>query len=694
MPLPLPDAALRHLQTAPAQRHAALPEMISAKAPGPTRPASRRRRPLCCWVALAALQPALAAQPGADLTALSLESLMQLTVVGASKYAQRQSEVAAAVSVITRSEIQSFGWRTLAEALASLPGIHISYDRQYTYLGTRGFGLPGDLTARLLITLNGNRVNDPVYDSGPAGRELPIDLDLVDRIEFIPGPGGAVYGQNAMFGVVNLITRSGSDLAGSELALATQPAQRQHEARASWGRRLGAGTDLLLSVSSLRARGADRLYGFGATGISGVAAGLDGERVDQFFARAVQGAWSAELVQGARHKDDPTAAYFSDPLMAGQFNRDAYTLAQVQYQGPLADDSLQLSARLFAGRYRYLGNYSYQGGWTSLPSQGDWRGTEARLLYTAWAGHKLMLGLEAQQNLHTDQAVLDLAHPGHDLRMAGSGYRVGLYAQDEWQLSPSLGATLGLRLDRNASTGSSTSPRAALIWQAATATTFKALYGRAHRAPNAYERDYDDPSAQVANPALKGERIDTLEAVADHRVGVDLHLRAALYRWTMRDIIVLGLDSASGLPQYQPGPKVQARGLQGSADKSWASGTRLRGSLSLQDAGYAGAGRLPNAPRLLAKMNLSTPLPWAGLRAGYELHYDSPRQTLDGLALGGYALSHLHLSTDALAPGLTLSLHIANLFDKRYAQPGAESNWQNALDQDGRSARARLVYRF
>src|SRR5205085_2781309 len=108
------------------------------------------------------------------------------------------------------------------EALASLPGVYTTYDRQYSYLGTRGMGAPGDLTARVLIAVNGNRLNDPVYDGGTVGRELPLDMDLVERIEFIPGPGGAVYGQNAMFGVVNVITRKGEDVHGAELAAAYQ----------------------------------------------------------------------------------------------------------------------------------------------------------------------------------------------------------------------------------------------------------------------------------------------------------------------------------------------------------------------------------------------------------------------------------------------------------------------------------------
>ncbi|MDH5329279.1 MAG: Plug domain-containing protein, partial [Aquincola sp.] len=132
---------------------------------------------------------AVAAQAATDLTALSLEQLLEVSVVGTSKYEQKRSEVAAAVSVITRGEIQTFGWRTLGAALASLPGIHTTYDRQYGYVGARGFGLPGDFNTRILITVNGNRLNDATYDGGPSGGAFPLDMDLIERIEFIPGPG-------------------------------------------------------------------------------------------------------------------------------------------------------------------------------------------------------------------------------------------------------------------------------------------------------------------------------------------------------------------------------------------------------------------------------------------------------------------------------------------------------------------------
>ncbi len=192
------------------------------------------KRPSRCQVALGlAVAGTLPAWAARDATNLSLEQLLDVSVVSASKYRQSQSEVAAAVTVITRAELKAFGWRTLDDALASLPGVYRTYDRQYTYLGTRGFGLPGDYNTRVLIMINGNRLNSTTYDTGPFGRQVPLDMDLVERIEYVPGPGGAVYGQNAMFGVVNIITRSGGDIDGAELAAGWQSPQSLLEGRAS-----------------------------------------------------------------------------------------------------------------------------------------------------------------------------------------------------------------------------------------------------------------------------------------------------------------------------------------------------------------------------------------------------------------------------------------------------------------------------
>lgn len=629
-----------------------------------------------------------------DITELSLEQLLEVSIIGASKYEQKQDKVAAAVSVITRNEIKAFGWRTLNDALASLPGIHTTYDRQYSYLGTRGFGLPGDYNTRVLVTVDGNRWNDVVYDGAAFGRALPLDMDLVERIEFIPGPGGAVYGQNALFGVVNVITRNGAGVDGAEAALAYQNPDAAREGRATWGKVLDNGLDVLVSASVYKAEGEDRFFDYGTAGVSGVAIGMDGEKNKTFFARLGRGAWSFDLAYGDRSKDDPTASYYGDPLVSGQYQRDRTLLTQLQYQDSFMGDTLQLSGRLFLGRLRYTGLFNYSGVPNLATGSGDWQGLEARLLSTAWAGHKLMLGMEIQDNSRQDQGNEDLTNPANNLLISRSGWRAGVYAQDEWMLGDSVTATLGLRLDRNNVTGTDLSPRAALIWQATPDTTLKALYGRAHRAPNVYERDFDDGLSQVANPDLEGETIDTLELVIDQRVGRSLSLRGSFYQWSMQGLVTLGTEPVSGLSQYQSGEDVKARGVELSADKTWDWGGRLRGSLSYQDVAYKSGAGLDNAPQLLGKLNFSGPLASTGLRLGYELQYSSERQAIDGTDLDGYWLSNLQLSSDKWVKGLEMSLGLYNLFDDRYEHPGSDTNWQNALEQDGRSARLKMVYRF
>ena len=118
------------------------------------------------------------------------------------------------VYVRTGGEIRAQGYRTLAEVLESLPGIHLRSDRAYTYTGARGISRPGDYSSRLLLLIDGVRVNEAIYDSATAGREFPLDVGLIDRVEYMPGPGSALYGSNAVLGVVNVVTRNPSQLPG------------------------------------------------------------------------------------------------------------------------------------------------------------------------------------------------------------------------------------------------------------------------------------------------------------------------------------------------------------------------------------------------------------------------------------------------------------------------------------------------
>jgi len=625
------------------------------------------------------LMAVLPARAAADVTHLSLEQLMEIPVVGASKYPQKQREVAAAVSVITREDIRTFGWRTLTEALDSLPSVYSTYDRVYTYQGIRGLSSVDNFNARILVSINGNRINEPTTDSAALGNEFPLDLDLIERIEYIPGPGGAVYGQNALIGVVNVITRDGAGIDGAELAAALQDPQRLRQGRVSVGRRFDSGLDVAVSASGLRAGGENRFYDFSEQGLgetaAGVATDMDGERDQEFFARIAKGPWSFQLIHGNRRKDDPLTAMLTTPLVPNQFVRDAYLISQVQYQGPLTDDSLQLLARAFVTRLRYEQQIFYSE-WYSSTFKTSVRGGELRLLSTALPAHKLMLGLE----------LLDNQADYWDL-----GWRVGLYAQDEWRLSDTLASTLGLRVDRSSVNGTAFSPRAALIWQATPASTLKLMAGRAHRPPNVSERDWVfseiEGEAPTMLPAADNEIVDTLELVADHRVAPDLSVRGSLYQWSLKNEIV-----RDELGRFVSGPRIKATGLELSADKTWGWGGRLRASLSHQKARYAHGEGLINSPQWQGKLHFSTPLPAAGLRLGYEWQLESAR--LASERLQGHGLSNLHLTAERLAPGVSVSLGIYNLFNKVYQRPAYVYGFLHGLQQDGRSVRLKMEVRF
>ncbi|NBQ70755.1 MAG: TonB-dependent receptor, partial [Nitrosomonadaceae bacterium] len=287
-------------------------------------------------------------------------------------------------------------------------------------------------------------------------------------------------------------------------------------------------------------------------------------------------------------------------------------------------------------------------------------------------------------------------NPDENLRIKSSVMRLGVYLQDEWRITDTLSATVGLRYDHNHWIGSRLSPRGALIWQATPKATFKALYGRAHRSPNSYERDYGDNISQVANPGLHSESVDTAELVADYLAQPTLNLRANVYAWDMYNLIALSIDPLSGLSQYQQNSKkVVARGAELSLDKTWDWGARLRGSFGIQNAEQQNS-HLPNSPYYLGKINFSLPIPLiTGLRAGSELQYYGKRKTLDGSNTDDSVISNLNLVTNVpQVKGLEASLSIYNLFNENYLHPAADTNWQNTFWQPGRTVRFRMDYRF
>jgi outer membrane receptor for ferrienterochelin and colicin len=175
--------------------------------------------------------------PKSNLAVMDLEQLMKIEVVfAASKRAQQTRDVPSFVSVVTSAEIKEHGYRTLADVLKTLPSFYIANDRNYSYVGVRGFERPGDYSSRVLLLLNGLRTNDNIYNQAYIGEEFSVDVDLVDRIEVIRGPSAAIYGSNAFFAVINVVTKRGASLKGAELTTSAASFGTYGAARATGNR--------------------------------------------------------------------------------------------------------------------------------------------------------------------------------------------------------------------------------------------------------------------------------------------------------------------------------------------------------------------------------------------------------------------------------------------------------------------------
>jgi outer membrane receptor protein involved in Fe transport len=139
------------------------------------------------------------------LEELSLEELLNIEIVTATKTAVKLSDVPAASSVITRQDILRYGYRHLAEALARSPEAYTHYEGHNFNVDFRGFWA-NNVARRTLYLVNGHRVNDR-FHFGDFYPDVIGDLQDVEQIEILRGPGAALYGSVAMLGVVNVITR-------------------------------------------------------------------------------------------------------------------------------------------------------------------------------------------------------------------------------------------------------------------------------------------------------------------------------------------------------------------------------------------------------------------------------------------------------------------------------------------------------
>jgi outer membrane receptor for ferrienterochelin and colicins len=636
-------------------------------------------------------------QSPAEVVGMDLDQLMDIEVVSASLHRQGIGDAPANVSVIKAVDIRRFGYRTLAEALNSVPGLYVTTDRSYAYLGSRGLSTPGDFGTRYLLMVNGHPIADPVYDlSGTLEQEFGIEMSLIDQIEIVHGPGSALYGSNAVLCTINVLTKKPAEMSGMqvETTLGTAGEKKAHLAAAgSWKHMTG-----VFSASAFNFGGEHSIY------ISerdtpennlGPAINMDGQRGFHLFANVTWRAWNFTFMEGERDKIVPVSwggsTVFND---RGTRLLDRHGFAEATYQHSWARSDLEW--RLSYDWYDYVAHYRYattdSAGASVVEDNRDddpskWLGS--RLVYRVQLGRAgtTTVGADTRIDLQSLQMNFDLSPEFVSfVHIDKPDRRFGVFAQHEMDLSRRWKVVMGARLDTSAYRRDSLSPRLALIWAKSSKTAIKLLYGRSFRNPNSYEMFYYDSFGADSNPGLKPEIADTFELVAERQMRRRFRTSIDLFSTRMRNLITLGTNDAGDVQFNNQGAERLIGATAQVAGKP-ISLLEFDASLTIQDASNIDTGAaLANSPHQLAKFRASVPLFDRRFLLSGITYWMGRRNTLPGTSVSGAWKSDLTLTTTGLKHGLNLQFGIRNLCNQRSLDPAGLDPLVAAMPQIGRTA--------
>jgi iron complex outermembrane receptor protein len=616
------------------------------------------------------------------------------SVFTASRHEQAVTKAPASVDIITAEQIQRYGWRTVAAMLGSLPGFLSTYDRAYNHVGVRGFAPPGDYNKRILVLIDGHRVNESLQDYAGLGRDFLVDVENIERVEVVRGPASALYGSSAFFAVVNVITQRGRDLQGTRVAF-DGASYGSFQGQISHGKKYSNGFESLLSASLYDSQGHDSLTFNGL----GTTFNQDSERVERLSGKLAWGDFTLSGSWVERKKFLPmgsTGAAFGEP---NAYYNDGRAYADINYQHSFTGD-WNVTGRLFWDSYEFDDDLPYrnssrqrivnQDNW-----QGQWLGSEALLSHTFFDSHRVTAGSEIRHNYlqrmsnHDEAPFVQYA----DNNLTSTIY--GFYLQDEWTVRDDLQFQAGGRVDHYESFGSTINPRLGLIYQALAGTTVKLLYGTAFRAPNPFESYYtccQSSTPWIGNSHLKPEKIKTYELVVEQRLSDHFDLRLSPFYNELVDIIALQV-LPQRVRQFNNMGNASVHGLETQLQARF-SALEGRVSYTYQQSESATSSATANSPTHMVKLNMTAPL-WADkLFSGVEVQYVSQRSTLAHSHSSDYTLTNINLIAKHLLPGLQLTGSLYNVFDVGYSDPASPPLLPDIISQDGRNFRLRVSLEF
>lgn len=491
----------------------------------------------CFVLALAALVaiPAWPQNPPPDLANESLEDLMNIKVTSVSKQEQKVSRTAAAIFVITSEDIRRSGATNIPDLLRMVPGVDVAQINANTWaVSIRGFNTR--FSDKLLVMVDGRSVYTPTF-GGVYWDVVDLPLEDIERIEVIRGPGGSVWGANAVNGVINIITKAAAETKGA-MVVAGGGNTDEGFATLQYGGSLGAKTDFRVYTKYFNQDHNPGLSGPDGGDGWGVLRG--GFRADVVFSSKDNLTIQGDLYRGEAGQAEPYLASVTSPLelvaigvnVSGGFVQGIWNHTFSARSGT----SLQVSYQQYKRNDLILENR----GTVDIDFQNHFLWGERQ---------NIIWGLDYRNSRTTTVGTLAASLNPADL----TTQLFSSFIQDEFALiHDRLYLTVGTKLEHDYYNGFSLMPSGRVVWTPSDHQTLWAAVSRAARTPSAIDASVrynfggfigagGTPTliSFIGNPNVKNEDLLAYEAgyrtMLSDRVSVDL---AAYYNsYTNQDTV-------------------------------------------------------------------------------------------------------------------------------------------------------------
>jgi iron complex outermembrane receptor protein len=616
----------------------------------------------------------------------------------ATGYKQHITEAPAVASVITAEHIRAMGLRDLDQILEAVPGLHValspgSYNPVYSIRGIYSSRNP-----QTLVLINGFPITH-IFAGNRGEKWAGMPVEMIARVEVIRGPGSALYGADALAGVINIITKNANDIDGLEAGAS----YGSFDTQAGWllygglvngwsvafglevldtdGHREEIGSDEQTRRDAIDMTSATLAPGSVNLEMQGVDLRLELEKAHWKIRAGYQGRYGVGTGAGLNQALDPFGSGNSERL-----NLDVtYQIPEIVKNWDFKTSFSYFDTVLETDDTRLLPSGAFgffPEGMVGEPSQYERHYRyDMSALFSGIEAHQLNFGLgyhyldlyRIEESKNFD---LSMGFPPVDLGsvVAVSGDErfneerhreiTYFFMQDDWKISRDLSLTGGLRYDHFSDFGGTLNPRLALVWSSGNLTS-KFLYGRAFRAPSIAEQFNRNNPVAIGNQNLDPETIDSYEVAFDYAYSPDMRLGLNLFYYQMEDMIRF-------MPVAENKGSQMGKGLELEFDWQASPVTQISANYAYQRARDKEAG-LPvaNVPehqlflrwqqQLLPQWSLSTSLNGVFDRCRAA---GDDRQDIED-----YIILDLTLTGRELMPGLAVSISMFNATDEDAREP-------------------------